>query len=62
MAIFGISSLARLFTVLLLRNAPERKVEVVQPAMRVIAVRADEGAVDRPILPSLSDERNTPRT
>jgi len=55
MAIFGCSSLVRLATVLLLRGAPERKVEVLQPAVRVIAVRADEGGVDRPILSSLSE-------
>jgi MFS family permease len=55
MAIFGCSSLARLLTVVLLRKAPERSVEIVQPAVRVIAVRADEGAVERPILSSLSD-------
>ena len=60
MAIFGCSSLVRLFTVLLLRRVPERTVsestmEYVQPAVRVIAVRADEGGVDRPILSSLSE-------
>jgi MFS family permease len=51
--LFGCSSLARLCTVWLLRGAPEPQIEVVQPALRVIAVRADEGGVDRPILPSL---------
>jgi MFS family permease len=55
LAIFGISSLARLCTVPLLRGVPERFIEVTQPAMRVIAVRADEGGVDRPILSSLSE-------
>ena len=54
MAIFGCSSLMRLATVLILRGAPDRKVEVLQPAVRVIAVRAD-GGVDRPILSSLSE-------
>jgi MFS family permease len=55
LVLFGLSSLARLATVLLLRKAPDRAVEVTQPAVRVIAVRADEGAVERPILPSLSE-------
>jgi MFS family permease len=53
LALFGLSSCARACTVLLLRGAPDRAVEVTQPAVRVIAVRADEGGVDRPILPSL---------
>jgi len=56
LVLFGLSSLARLCTVLLLRKAPERTIEVTQPAVRVIAVRADEGPVERPILPSLSDK------
>src|SRR5262249_23262245 len=55
MAVFGISSLMRLCTVPLLGKAPERTVEVTQPALRVIAVRADEGPVERPILSSLSE-------
>lgn len=55
LVLFGVSSLARLFTVLLLRKAPAGPVDVVQPAVRVIAVRADEGAVERPILPSLGE-------
>ena len=44
MVLFGASSLVRLFTVFLLRQAPQRPIEVVQPALRVIAVRADEGS------------------
>jgi hypothetical protein len=56
LVLFGLSSLARLCTVLLLRQAPDRAIEVTQPALRVIAVRADEGAVERPILPSLSEK------
>jgi MFS family permease len=52
MVLFGTSSLVRLFTVLLLGKAPQREIEVAQPAVRVIAVRADEGSVDRPILPA----------
>jgi len=55
LAIFGCSSLMRLCTVLILRGAPERTMEFVRPAVRVIAVRADEGGVDRPILSSLSE-------
>jgi MFS family permease len=61
LTLFGLSSLARLFTVVLLRGAPERTVEVTQPALRVIAVRADEGGVDRPILPSLSENSASKR-
>jgi hypothetical protein len=52
LVLFGVSSLARLFTVPLIASAPERAVEVL-PAVRVIAVRPDEGGEDRPILPSL---------
>lgn len=55
LVLFGASSMARLCTVLLLRGAPERAVEVTQPAVRVISVHAEEGGVDRPILPSLSE-------
>jgi MFS family permease len=57
MALFGLSSLARLSTVLLLRAAPERPVEFIQPALRVVAVRPDEGGVDQPILSSMSRKR-----
>jgi hypothetical protein len=31
--------------------------EIVQPAVRVIAVRPDDGGLDRPILPSLPDAK-----
>jgi MFS family permease len=55
LVLFGLSSLARLCTVPLLLRAPDKPVEVVQPALRVVAVRPDDGSVDRPILPSLSD-------
>jgi MFS family permease len=57
LAVFGISSLMRLCTVPLLGGARERRVGAVQPAMRVVAVRADEGAVEQPILPSLSERQ-----
>jgi len=40
----------------LLRQTSERPVEVVQPAVRVIAVRANEGPVEQPILSSLSEK------
>jgi MFS family permease len=53
--LFGISSLARLATVPLLLRMPDRPMEIVQPAVRVIAVRPDDGGLDRPILPSLPD-------
>jgi MFS family permease len=53
LVLFGCSSLARLSTVLLLRKAPDRSIEIIQPAVRVISVHAEEGGVDRPILPSL---------
>jgi MFS family permease len=55
--LFAISSLVRLFTVPLLWQMPDRAVEIVQPAVRVIAVRPDDGGLDRPILPSLSDSQ-----
>jgi MFS family permease len=61
LAIFGISSLARLCTVPLLGQTPERAIEVTQPALRVIAVRGgDDSAVGRPILSSLSDKVRRP--
>ena len=56
LVLFGASSVARLCTVLLLRQAPEGPTEVVQPAVRVISVHAEEGGVDRPILPSLGEK------
>ena len=56
LVIFGVSSLMRLCTVPLLRQTSERPVEVVQPAVRVIAVRANEGPVEQPILSSLSEK------
>jgi MFS family permease len=52
LVLFGVSSIARLFTLPLIASAPERAVETV-PAVRVIAVRPDEGGEDRPILPSM---------
>jgi MFS family permease len=56
LVLFGLSSVARLITVPLLLRTPDRHVEVVHPpAIRVIAVRPDDGSVDRPILPSLAD-------
>jgi MFS family permease len=57
LAVFGISSLVRLCTVPLLYRTPDRQIEVVQPAIRVIAVRADEGPVERPILSSFSSDK-----
>lgn len=57
LVLFGSSSLARLCTVWLLRGAPEPRIEFVQPALRVISVHAEEGGVDRPILPSLGEKR-----
>jgi MFS family permease len=58
LTLFAVSSLARLLTVVLLRRAPQRRIENVRPALRVIAVRADEGPVERPILPGLSQPRS----
>jgi MFS family permease len=58
LVLFGTSSLARLCTVWLLRGAPEPNIEIVQPALRVISVHAEEGGVDRPILPSLGEKRD----
>lgn len=57
LVLFGCSSLARLCTVWLLRGAPEPQIEIVQPALRVISVHAEEGGVDRPILPSLGEKK-----
>jgi MFS family permease len=59
LTLFGLSSCARACTVFLLRGAPNRVIEVTRPAVRVIAVRANEGGVDRPILSSLN-EQNPP--
>jgi hypothetical protein len=60
LVLFGLSSLARLTTVALLGRTPDRVIDVtMQPAVRVIAVRADEGGVDRPILSSLSETSPT---
>ena len=53
--LFAISSVVRLLTVPFLWRMPDRAVEIVQPAVRVIAVRPDDGGQDRPILPSLSE-------
>lgn len=54
--LFGLSSLARLFTLPLLARTPNKQVEIgAQPAVRVIAVRPGDGGLDRPILPSLSE-------
>jgi MFS family permease len=55
LALFGLSSLARLCTVPLLWRSPVKAVEVVQPAVRVVAVRPDDGGQEAPILPSLPD-------
>lgn len=52
--LFGISSLVRLATVPFLALMPNVKTEILQPAIRVIAVRPD-GAIDRPIVSSMSD-------
>jgi MFS family permease len=60
LALFGLSSLARLCTVPLLWRAPAKVVEVVQPAIRVISVRPDDGGRDAPILPSLSENSPAP--
>ena len=43
-------------------GCPTEAVEIVQPAVRVIAVRPDEGGVDRPILPSLSESSSVAGT
>jgi MFS family permease len=51
--LFAISSGVRLLTVPLLWHMPHQPVTFVQPAVRVIAVRPDDGGLDRPILPSL---------
>ena len=53
--LFGLSSLARVLTLPLLWRTPARHIEVVQPALRVVAVRPADGGVDSPILPSLPD-------
>ena len=58
--LFAISSVVRACTVPLLLRTPDRAVEIVQPAVRVIAVRPSDGGLDRPILPSLSDGQQTP--
>lgn len=55
LVLFGLSSCARLLTVPLLWQAPNPHIEVAQPAVRVIAVRPDDGGSDRPILGSLSE-------
>ena len=55
--LFGVSSLFRLLTVPLLWRTPVKAVEVVQPAVRVVAVRPDDGGQDRPILTSLAESK-----
>jgi MFS family permease len=57
LVLFGLSSLARLCTVPLLWRTPVKAVEVVQPAVRVVAVRPDDGGQDRPILTSLAESK-----
>jgi len=57
LVLFALSSLARLFTVPLLWRSPVKAVEVVQPAVRVVAVRPDDGGQEAPILPSLAESK-----
>jgi MFS family permease len=58
LVLFALSSLARLFTVPLLWRSPVKAVEVVQPAVRVVAVRPDDGGQEAPILPSLAESKS----
>ncbi|MDX1945198.1 MAG: MFS transporter [Pirellulaceae bacterium] len=59
LCLFGLSSVGRLATLPLLWRTPARavEVEVVQPAVRVIAVRPDDGGIDRPILSTLAESK-----
>jgi MFS family permease len=57
LVLFAISSLFRLATVPLLWRTPLRTVEVVQPAVRVVVVRPDDGGQEAPILPSLAESK-----
>lgn len=59
--LFGISSLVRLATVPFLALMPKVKNSVVQPAVRVIAVRPD-GGIDRPIVSSMTDTKRSTDT
>lgn len=53
LALFGISSLARLTTVVLLVRVPDLRFKIVPPATRTLAIRPNAAAMDRPILPSM---------
>jgi MFS family permease len=53
MTLFGLSSLGRLTTLLLLARVPDLRTMTVSPAMRTIAIRPNADAVDPPILPSI---------
>ena len=55
LTLFGISSLLRLSTLVFLYRAPNPAPTSVQPAVRVIGLRPDDG-IDRPILSSLPEK------
>lgn len=56
LVLFGVSSLARLTTVVLLVRVPDLRFKVVPPATRTLAVRPNAATLDRPILPSLPSD------
>jgi MFS family permease len=56
LAVFGLSSLARCFTLLLLARVPQVTVPSDEVGVRTLAVRPGAAGLDAPVLPSLPDQ------
>ena len=55
--IFGLSSVARLFTLVFLSRLPEFHFHAEPMGLRTLAVRPSDGSMDAPILPSLPEDK-----
>jgi MFS family permease len=55
LALFGLSSLARAATIVLLARLPKVALEAQAIATRTVGLRATDGSLDEPILPSLAE-------
>jgi MFS family permease len=62
MVIFGVSSLCRCLSLLLLARVPAMEVEADQIGVRTVAVRPNGATIDAPVLPSLPDQTETAAT
>lgn len=58
LTLFGVSSAARLATVVLLARVPDLRFPVLPAEVRTIAIRPSAATVDRPILPSIADDED----